>query len=146
MRPYWMYVCASKRFCWTGGLPPQGGPKPVQPYKVSMSCPVPCGMVQAPPSAPAGAPMISAKAPTTAHQRQSFGPAPANVPPQKRERHRILAGEQPLDHASATPRGDPVKQAPSLPFRQVEIDAVYAKKRNARKGLCRFWPVPPPSE
>jgi hypothetical protein len=64
----------------TGGLPPQGGPNPVQPYKVAMSWPVPCGKVHAPPNAPAGAPTMNASALAAAHQR--FGPARVkNVPP-----------------------------------------------------------------
>jgi hypothetical protein len=45
-----------------------------------MTCPVPCGKVQAPPNAAAGAPTVNASANAAAHQR--FGPARVkNVPP-----------------------------------------------------------------
>jgi hypothetical protein len=44
-----------------------------------MSCPVPCGKVQAPPNAVVDAPTINASAPAAAHQR--FGPARAKAMP-----------------------------------------------------------------
>jgi hypothetical protein len=44
-----------------------------------MSCPVPCGKVQAPPNAVVDAPTINASAPAAAHQR--FGPARAKTMP-----------------------------------------------------------------
>ena len=44
-----------------------------------MSWPVPCGMVQAPPNAVAGAPTINASAAAAAHQR--FGPARVKTMP-----------------------------------------------------------------
>ena len=46
-----------------------------------MTWPVPCGRVQAPPHAPAGAPTRPISAPAAAHQR--FGPATdlKNLPP-----------------------------------------------------------------
>jgi hypothetical protein len=44
-----------------------------------MSWPVPCGMVQAPPNAVAGAPAINASVPAAAHQR--FGPARVKTMP-----------------------------------------------------------------
>src|SRR5262249_7454978 len=70
---------------------PQGGPKPVQPYTVSISWPGPWGNVHAPPNAPTGAATISANALATARERQSLGPAPVKNLPPKRSKDKILA-------------------------------------------------------
>src|SRR5271166_625923 len=100
-----------------------------------MNCPVPCGNVHAPPSAPAGAPTISANALTTAHERQGLGPAQvknvspnaSNAPPLAHERSSLASGRnaswRPLERKRPIFRSVKGKLTPS------------AEKRNARNGL-----------
>ena len=86
-----------------------------------MSWPVPCGMVQAPPNAVAGAPAMNASAPAAAHQR--LGPAPVKTMPPNAN-YAVLQG---LETTTEKKR---------QLFRSVKRKlACQRKKRNTRNGL-----------
>src|ERR1700677_1208153 len=89
-----------------------------------MTWPVPCGMVQAPPNAVAGAPAMNASAAAAAHQR--FGPTRLkNVPP----------------NASYAVRQDSEQAQNSVNFSLASRvnQSRRRKKHNTRNGLRVIW-------
>ena len=85
-----------------------------------MSWPVPCGMVQAPPNAVAGAPAMNASATAAAHQR--FGPARVKTMPPNAS-YAVLQGLETTEKKRQL-------------FRSVKRKlACQRKKRNTRNGL-----------